>query len=343
MFLDRKILAILSGIFFCIGCNQVVYFPIDIKMPSQITLPAGKSNTVLVVDNTSPLVSVKNNIHISKNSKESILLIDSLGTTFNTEFSELLQKKNFSNQVLYTTISGKLLKDPADSSILAVDSIRKLARESNADLVFSLDMLDASTKYWSKKVDFFTYADSLQTDIRVRINIFNPEGKPLARPIQFSHTLTWDVYLKAVDRKKYLDESLLKKALKATVAQLADIISDKLVPKWETKDRWYYLLGGDKMSAATNFVNRGEWVKAAKIWGQLYDEEKNEVKLSKLASNIALANEMTDDIENALTWIGIAREHGDKLSLGDRERLDSYEKQLKARLVEFKKLDEVHQ
>jgi hypothetical protein len=226
---------------------------------------------------------------------------------------------------------------------LAVDSIRKLARESNADLVFSLDMLDASTKYWSKKVDFFTYADSLQTDIRVRINIFNPEGKPLARPIQFSHTLTWDVYLKAVDRKKYLDESLLKKALKATVAQLADIISDKLVPKWETKDRWYYLLGGDKMSAATNFVNRGEWVKAAKIWGQLYDEEKNEVKLSKLASNIALANEMTDDIENALTWIGIAREHGDKLSLGDRERLDSYEKQLKARLVEFKKLDEVHQ
>jgi Family of unknown function (DUF6340) len=343
MFLERKTFAILIGLVCCIACNQVVYFPIDIKMPSEVTLGASKSNTVLVVDNTSPLLPVRNDIHMFDNRKEAVFLIDSLGIIFNTEFSEYLREKNFSNTVLYTTVSAGLAKQPGDSSTLSADTIQKLAREANADLVLSLDILDASTKYWSSKLDFFSYADSLQTNVRIGMNIFSPEGKRLAPVVQFTHSLMWDVYLKAVNRKKILDKALLKKGLNATVVQTADMVSDKLVPQWETKDRWYYLYPNDDMTAAASYVNRSEWVKAAKIWGRLYDEENNEVKLSKLASNIALANEMTDDVQNALNWINIAKEHAAKLSRSDRERLNSYEKQLKSRLEEFKKLDAVKQ
>ncbi|OJU44129.1 MAG: hypothetical protein BGN96_01755 [Bacteroidales bacterium 45-6] len=343
MFLERKTLAIVAGLFCCIACNQVIYFPIDIKMPSEAASVASEANTVLVVDNTALSMPVTNTIHVSRDKKDVISEIDSLGITFNTEFSEFLREKKFGGRVLYTSISQGFSKEPGDSSALPVDTVRKLATEANADVVLSLDQLKAYTKYWSDRVDFFTYADSLQTNIYVGINLFNPEGKRLAPTLRLAHSLMWNVHLKTVDRKKFLDEALLMQGLKATAVQTADMASDKLVPQWETKERWYYLFPGNKMALAKNHANRGEWVKAAKIWGQLYDEEKSEAKLSKLASNIALANEMTDDIENALNWIGIAKEHGEGLSPGDRQRLGSYEKQLKARLTEFKKLDEVHQ
>jgi hypothetical protein len=343
MFPDRKTFTILIGLFCCIACNQVVYFPIDIKMPSEVTLANTTSNTVLVVDNTSPLLPVRNDTHIFNNRKEAVFLIDSLGTIFNTEFSEFLREKNFSNIVLYTTVSAGLTKQPGDSTALAVDTIKKLAKEANADIVLSLDVLNASSIYGSSRVNFFTYYDSLQTNVRVGVNIFSREGERLAPMVQFSHSFAWDVDRTPEDRKKNLDKALLKGFLDATVAQTADMLSDKLVPQWETKERWYYIFQNNDMAVAANYVDQSEWVKAAKIWGRLYDEETNEAKLSRLASNIALANEMTDDIQNALNWINIAKEYAPKLSRSDRERLNKYEKQLKYRVEEFQKLDAVKQ
>lgn len=341
MFFERRTLAIFTSLFCCVACNQVVYFPIDIKMPSEVAVDVSKPRTVLVVDNTPLWLPVTNTVYIQKGKKDLILSLDSVGVAFHTEFSEFLREKNFSGQVLYTTAGA--LKQPEDSTTLPVDTIRKLARDANADIVLSLDVMKASTKYWPNRIDFFTYVDSLQTNIYAGINIFDPQGKKLSPTLQIAHSLVWEVRLKTVNRQKYLDEALLKQGLKATAAQAADIASDKLVPQWETKDRWYYLYQGSKMTEAANHVDRGEWVKAAKLWGQLYDEENNETRLSKLASNIALANEMTDDIENALTWIGIAKEHAERLSGDDKQRLDSYEKQLKARRSEFEKLDQIHQ
>ena len=86
----------------------------------------------------------------------------------------------------------------------------------------------------------------------------------------------------------------------------ADAVTSSIVPSWKTDNRWYYSDSSKGMREATKMVLAGKWQEAADIWSELYDKEKNTNKKIRLASNIALANENLDDIENALAWINIA-------------------------------------
>jgi hypothetical protein len=67
------------------------------------------------------------------------------------------------------------------------------------------------------------------------------------------------------------------------------------------------------------------------------------LKKAKLASNIALANEMLDDVENALTWAEIAyrlyEEYGNENSGTDLFRILAFRRELKTRVNDFEKLD----
>lgn len=339
MSLINKAMLFLIATFLCIACNQVIYFPIDVKVPAEVELPRN-SYTVLVVDNLPPTISVKSRSEIHNTTAERSYNVDSLGILFKMDFANSLQDKGFCNNVLYSTYSVGNKTNSADTLTLPPDTIKKLANEVYAGMVFSVDVLNMSTNYWSDRLDFFNYTDTLETNIRVGINIFSSNGERLKPTIEASSSLQWSVNLKTVERKPFLDEELQSVALKASINQIAKMMTDKFLPQWVTTNRCYYTSTNKKMLLAEDYIQKSDWINAAKTWGDLYDKEKNGSKLAKLAFNIALANEMTDDIRNATNWVNIAKEYADELSDGDQERLEEYSKQLDLRKSEFTKLDE---
>ena len=323
-----------------VACNEVVYFPIDVQVPPKVNLAKNEFTSVLVVDNLPQTIRVKNVSHLQGESFHHNYDVDSLGILFKISLANKLRDENFSKNVIYTTFPVGNKTEANDDTSLLVDTIRKMARDAGADLIFSVDYLDITTDYWENRVNTFNYEDSLRTNLTAGIRVFSSNGESLTAFVRPFFSQLWTVRLKTVDRQTFLDESLLKTALKAAINQTADKASEPFLPQWNTTNRWYYTAWTGSMVLAESYVEQSDWVNAAKTWGESYDKEKKEPKLGKLAFNIALANEMTDDIENAITWINIAKKYESSFSKGDQERVDEYAKLLNQRSLDFKKMDQ---
>ncbi len=81
--------------------------------------------------------------------------------------------------------------------------------------------------------------------------------------------------------------------------------SEKIVPVWTDVNRIYYHRGSSKMNMAAKLVRENSWDEAARIW-QKVAETENPGIASKAAFNMALACELSDKLELALTWINKA-------------------------------------
>jgi len=95
----------------------------------------------------------------------------------------------------------------------------------------------------------------------------------------------------------------------AILNELADAVgtgfSEKIVPVWTDVNRIYYHRGSSKMIMAAKLVREDSWEKAARIW-QKVAETENPGIASKAAFNMALACELSDRLELALTWVNKA-------------------------------------
>ena len=80
--------------------------------------------------------------------------------------------------------------------------------------------------------------------------------------------------------------------------------SEKIVPVWTDVNRVYYHVGSSELNQAAKLVHKNSWEEAARIWQKVAETEIiNEEIASKAAFNMALACELSDRLELALTWI----------------------------------------
>ncbi len=73
-------------------------------------------------------------------------------------------------------------------------------------------------------------------------------------------------------------------------------------PYWETVNRMMYLSGNYEMKIALKYANNNQWEEASSIW-EKYTQNKNKYISAKAMFNLALACEVSGDIEKALDWV----------------------------------------
>jgi hypothetical protein len=76
---------------------------------------------------------------------------------------------------------------------------------------------------------------------------------------------------------------------------------DYLAPYWEEVTRRLYTNGNMNFQNATEWISKGNWKEAEKIWNYIYKNGSNYSKI-KAAVNLAVAFERTGDIDNAIKW-----------------------------------------
>ena len=76
---------------------------------------------------------------------------------------------------------------------------------------------------------------------------------------------------------------------------------DYLAPYWEEVTRRLYTNGNMNFQNATEWISKGNWEEAEKIWNYIYKNGSNSAKI-KAAVNLAVAFERIGDIDNAIKW-----------------------------------------
>jgi hypothetical protein len=144
-----------------------------------------------------------------------------------------------------------------------------------------------------------TYYASIDFYSRVHWRIYDPKRKQILVDYKMNEdTLSWDSYEYNL-QKTFKNLPSIKEAATETAIKIATDFGAIISPKWIEESRYYYVLDDPEIDESVKFAANGEWNNALQNWLK-YVNAGNSVKRSKILLNLALAYEMTGDLQTAI-------------------------------------------
>lgn len=304
----KRIFSALVVVTLLTSCVKSYLLSIDVRKAAPITFSQDVKR-IAVVDNS--FVMDRSRLIKSMTVSDSLVkaVYDTLRPVLLKSFTQYMNAENVFDTVKIYPYHPKSLYLYKEAQArgqtelpLTKDEIIDICTKAEADILISLDYIDASSRLW---VPFSTLYPKEERDIRTIISttmrVYSNDGNIIA-PVKHSYsTMTY------LSKGKGLTKEL-KKSFAECAEWIADLYVNSFIPRWLPQDRRYYpglLNSYDDMARKS----RESWSKSITKWTEAYNKEKpkKREKRAKYASNIALAYEYTDDIDSALKWINIAR------------------------------------
>ncbi|NDW17725.1 hypothetical protein D0T53_02195 [Dysgonomonas sp. 216] len=291
-----------------ISCATTEFFNIEIQKPAQYPLPLDIKN-VVIVDNTITQPADIGHKNIIGNSEESISVSsDSVSTVLIESLAQFLEEEKFFDKV--TSLKSPLRQTGSFLHELQIDSstVQQIAQTEEADGIISLDKLIMQSEKKAAPLGDGLTQEKMKLYIEARFRIYSAKGLLISPSILYQDTLQWENTkyrdLKITDFNPELEEIPYprKKVLYQGAIYIGSEMVKMFTPYWENQTRWYYTNGSTNMRQAAAKASGNRWDDAASVWENLFDKETKPIKKAKLASNIAVANEMQDNIESAFEW-----------------------------------------
>ncbi|MDD2300307.1 MAG: DUF6340 family protein [Fermentimonas sp.] len=291
--------------FLMISCSGLKYLTVETREPAQVNLPE-EIMRITVVNNVvqQPDDIGHGLLKLGRSSKEREKASSDSVAVFYTE--ALTQFLNEADYFLRVTYYNKPLRDDSDffmEQALSPERMNAIRSETRADAIISLDKLIIET---DKREHFrqmgYSYSD-LTGRIHSIIRVYLPTMNGKIPAVQYNDSLYWEGF-DIQDDKAYSEVTLpsREEAMKILAVHAAEKMSNVFAPHWEMQDRWYYTMSNTLMREGENFAKGADWENAILKWESFYNSQSNRVSKAKAASNIALAYEMSDNMEKALEW-----------------------------------------
>lgn len=301
------------------NCAGLKTITIESQEPAQVTLPKNV-RSLLVVNNvvTQPKDIGHTKKWLDKSEIEGFSIsMDSIAIIYTEALAQFLEEEHYFDKVLYY---NKPLRTDSDFLVqkpIMPDEMMQFRKEHSVDAIVSLDRLIITTNLAEKQASGNIYVEEttkIQSIIRVYMPTLN--GEIPAIHYEDSVKLKTDGGFnigKTPDRLSYFmnklfpQDKMRREFLKErVVVPAAEKMTKALSPHWETQDRWYYTLSNGTMQNGEYYADQSKWDEAVVKWKEFFDANKKAINKAKAASNIALAYEMLEDMEQAYNWITTA-------------------------------------
>lgn len=227
---------------------------------------------------------------------------------------------------------------------LSKDKLIEIGKETDSEAILSINTVYIETVYnslpsYDYNIDSY---NKLDMTLDLKMTFYSGMGEPISPTIEIQDTVYW---IEALSMDKVISEPIPSRenAMKAGAELLAKIINTKMDISTERTIRTYY----NDIKDANRLADNNDWNGAKAIWIESFDRENKTKKKARIASNIALSYELTDDIDNAIKWIEIAAElfSQEQLTSIDSKYLETseiYKQELLERKIDFKVLDQIN-
>jgi hypothetical protein len=292
-----------------------------VREPAIASFDDPQDKRIIIVDNSASQAGEEVEANGEKKDDISVMPTDSAKALLTSSLRQYMSEENyFSNVDIYPHVTNSGTGNEVRP--LSAGNVQAICRESKADVLVALDLFVVSAELESVNVEYFNNYYLLSARLGALIRVYNPDGSQVSSPIAHVDSLfresavTWNNLRYSIPEINDLVAEITMRA--------ADRLTGSLIPSWKTENRWYYSDNSASMKNAANLAAAGRWQDAADIWGALYDKEKNTNRKIRLASNIALANEYLDDVDNALAWINPAYDMLSDVSKSDLAKQVTY-------------------
>jgi hypothetical protein len=190
--------------------------------------------------------------------------------------------------------------DPLDQ-----DFIQNMCKNFNTDGVLVLEDFSErlSTDFTSTRFygSIKEYSGVINLIYKTVWRLYQPRLTPPILKFDASDSIFWDSWDYTL-RQMYHKLPSIKEALIGGGIASATDIADDIGPKWVDEDRKYFITGNKEIDAAIPLIKENKWEEAAEIWMK-YSTVSSKSLRSKVEFNLALAAEMTGNIELAIDWV----------------------------------------
>lgn len=294
------------------SCSSSKSMMVEVRKPAAISLSPNINN--LLILNQSDNVNKDASTHY----------VDAL-----TQF--LSAENHFDNIEMYNLKVEGI--EPSYVAQASPEIIAQFAEQKGADAVLTVDELIVDDKKipYSQTFNWAPYPLNL-AKLVAHLSLYNQEGERIT-PRFYVESDSIFYYTGEISPFQYQDVS------QEYAIELADNTTKLILPYWQTQERFLYKTKGKNSKEAQEMAEANNWADAAILWGADFETQNNAESRSKIAANIALANEMVGDFQNALEWADIALEL--PVSAHNRQYLSEmnwYRGKLKSRIDETNKV-----
>lgn len=318
------LLFFLASITSCVSTNKV---HISVLEPSPVTLPqyaqkAGiinrsetdpKNRVIDVVDKVLSLESA------TLDKEGAAASIDALQYTLkqNDRFSSVAPI----NEVYYRQSTSGVFPAP-----LSWPDIEKIARNSHANILFSLEIFDTESKVSYAtgaktlntplgKVPMVEHIATMITRVRAGWRIYAPQERQILDEYVMHNTLSFEG--RGINPAAALAAMLERKeAVKATGNRAGETYGQRILPYYLRVSRDYFVKGSDTFKTAKRRAQGGNWTGAADLWKQETSNSKAKIA-GRACYNMAIINEINGNLDEAIGWAQKAyADYNIRLALG---------------------------
>lgn len=283
------------------SCTTLSYTSLDVLRPARVSFDP-KATNILVVNNTvkQPIDYGHKTELFNETTKNLKIDTDSLALFCLGALIEDLSEKEFFDNVHLHLNSVNTETDFFTIKSIPQDSVKALCDRYNTDVVLSLDRFKVNDKitelYYG---DTYTYYDALVARYESQWSIHYPDREKFETTI-FRDTIYWD------------SESPQRKKAIAALPKRTDALIDgalyvgrnsikRLIPYWDKADRYFFNANSGALKNGMDSVYVKNWTAAIDIWTKGLSKRNLSAK-AKLANNIAVAYEITGDVEKAIEY-----------------------------------------
>ncbi|MHB9054546.1 MAG: DUF6340 family protein [Paludibacteraceae bacterium] len=314
-----------------------MFTTLDVLRPAEVTF-APQVEDVLIVNNT--VVQPQNIGHYNYNDYNSrtpsiiSLKFDSAGIFCAAGLRENLEAKDFFNSVSMSQTNMNNTNNFYKLNPLTKQTVRFLCDLYKVDAVISLDhiqLTDRLTKFNDENLS------SLDIKVDTKWTIHYPNDSA-GKFKEFSDDFSWeeDNITKLPNRYDALVDACIL---------TGSNISDRMIPRWEKQDRYFYTPNKPLFVQAMDSVTYRNWPAAIELWEKASNTTKNYNTKFQASNNIAIAYEILGNLDKAMLYASKAIEYYPYITVISSDSQDNiynvldYYSALKKRKEEIKLLD----
>jgi hypothetical protein len=337
----KKVCPVILALILLTGCTSVREFYIETYNPAEITYPDYVSR-ILIVNNTvaQPPEAGYGLYVLGRQQDSGKANADSaVWDACRSLGKAIVETSYFEDVLLYdypTRTDDVFLADGR----MSAEKVRELCKETGAEAIIAFDRL-----LFTMRKDIEAFDGVFEGKITVGIGgiartYLSERAAPLTS-VMVNDTVIFNEYAGNVE---LLDHYLPfpEEAFRAAGEYIGTSLLSTFVPHWKEEKRWYYTAAGSRWKEASAYASVGKWAEALESWNTLYTKSSNKKVKAKLASNMALSEEMLGHLDKAATWAATSRDlfkETEGAEAVNTKLTDIYAAVLQQRIQHDKKLD----
>lgn len=311
----------------CYSCSSTNLMSLSVMQPAPVSLsPNIKSAAVVNRTRVTDENKTIDAIHKVVSLETRDLQTEGAKASMAGLADELMRNSRFSSVKLLNNLDLRSYGAGIFPSSLPWDTVERICRESNTDVLFALELFDAQSKvsYNASPTNLNTVIGnipalqqqvSMTTLVKTGWRIYDPSS----RNILDEYILSKDLVSAGQGINPIAVGTALigrKEAVKQAGNKAGQVYALRIVPYSMRVSRDYYVRGTGNFRVARRMAQTGNWDGAAKLWQQETASASRKVA-GRACYNMAIISEINGDLDGAIQWAQKAYEnYNNRLALG---------------------------